>query len=215
MKRLLFIIALLIFCGIGAVSYYYFYRVTKPQRIAIQCLGKYNADRLNQVKEAIIQYYGVEVEVYEPKPMPKEFFVNIKSPRYRADSIIKHLKSIKPDSVDLILAYTSHDISSTKRGPLGQVKEPKSKYLDWGIFGLGYRPGPSCVISDFRLNGKNETQTILRLKKVALHEIGHNLGLSHCENDQSCFMRSAAEKISTIDAVNLNLCDVCRKRVFN
>ncbi|MBX9851002.1 MAG: hypothetical protein K2X86_04505 [Cytophagaceae bacterium] len=62
---------------------------------------------------------------------------------------------------------------------------------------MGYRPGPSCVVSAFRLNSQHP-RFVERLKKVCLHELGHNLDLPHCP-DKGCFMTSAAEKIATID----------------
>ena len=58
------------------------------------------------------------------------------------------------------------------------MKKPKSKYEDWGIFGLGYRPGNAAMVSTFRL--RKPGLTIERLQKVVTHEIGHNLGLKHC-----------------------------------
>ena len=118
----------------------------------------------------------------------------------------------KADTVDHIIGLTTKDISVTKYADDGKIKSPKSKYKDWGIFGLGYRQGASCVVSIFRLKYQNKSKFIDRVKKVTLHELGHNLGLPHCEN-QHCFMRDAAETIKTIDQVELNLCDKCFSKV--
>ena len=52
-----------------------------------------------------------------------------------------------------------------------------------------------------------------RLKKVCMHEIGHNLGLPHCEQSTTCVMRDAAEKIATVDNVELKLCEHCKARI--
>jgi archaemetzincin len=68
------------------------------------------------------------------------------------------------------------DISTTKNG----IK-------DWGIMGLGYRPGKSCVVSDFRMAVKNRNQ---QFYKVVLHELGHTEGLPHCKT-KTCLMRDA------------------------
>lgn len=51
---------------------------------------------------------------------------------------------------------------------------------------------------------------MLRLRKVAVHEFGHNLGLPHCPN-KNCVMTSAAEKLTTIDNEKLALCKNCKK----
>lgn len=42
---------------------------------------------------------------------------------------------------------------------------------------------------------------IERIKKICIHELGHNLGLKHCEFHEKCVMRDAAETIKTIDYV--------------
>ena len=88
--------------------------------------------------------------------------------------------------------------------------EPKWKYCDFGIMGLAYRPGRSAIVSKFRVKSKNHKTEMTRLRKVAIHEFGHNLGLPHC-SDKNCVMTSAAEKITTIDHEKLALCNKCKK----
>ena len=106
--------------------------------------------------------------------IPKEAYYPPRN-RYRADSLIKFLaKNAKNDEV--FLGITSKDIS---------VK--KGTESDWGVMGLGYRPGKSCVISSFRLSKKNKDE---QLFKVAIHELGHTQGLPHCP-EKFCFMRDA------------------------
>jgi archaemetzincin len=167
-------------------------------------------EKLPAISEAIQQEYGYHVVVLESTPIPQRFFINLKLPRYRADSIIQYVRKIKPDSVDLILSLTTRDISMTKRNRDGSIKEPKSKYADWGVFGLGYLPGESSVVSTFRIDKSATFDT--RLRKISLHEVGHNLGLPHCP-DPSCFMVDAAESISTIDKAGEHLCAACRKKL--
>ncbi|MFP9118082.1 matrixin family metalloprotease [Flavobacterium sp. RNTU_13] len=143
--------------------------------------------------------------------MPESAFVNIKTPRYRADSLIGIQKRNLPDSIDYVVGLTNKDIS-VPRYENGKIKKPEWKYNDFGVMGLGYRPGNSCVVSTFRLKANNKPLFYKRLEKVVLHELGHNLGLPHCENPK-CVMTSAAEKISTIDNANASLCDACAKRI--
>ena len=71
---------------------------------------------------------------------------------------------------------TSEDISTTKYEH-GAIRKPESKYRDWGVFGLGYRPGPTSVVSTFRIGHKDQGVFMDRIKKITLHEIGHNIGL--------------------------------------
>ncbi len=180
--------------------------------IGIQPIGDVSRVYCDSVKSALEEVYGSEVLLLPEIKIPQHTFINVKSPRYRADKLIKHLKENKPSNVTYTIGLISKDISTTKRGEDGEIKKPKSKYEDWGIFGLGYRPGPSCIVSTYRLKNKNQGLFYSRLKKIAVHEIGHNLGLPHCP-DKNCVMQDAAESISTIDNVSMVLCDKCRRKI--
>lgn len=95
--------------------------------------------------------------------------------RYRADSLINYLRR-KTAPGHVTIGLTSKDISTTK-----------DKIKDYGVMGLGYQPGKSCVVSCFRLSKKN---TLEQFFKVSIHELGHTQGLPHCPV-KSCFMRDA------------------------
>ena len=205
MKNYLIIIALIL----GLTSCFR----DSPKKVAIQPFGKIESAIIDSLTLTIQQVYGFKVITFPMKELPKSAFVNIKTPRYRADLLIKQMKIQKPDSIDFVLGVTAKDISTTKRGSDGKVKQPSSKYSDWGIFGLGYRPGPSCIISTYRIKSANPNKFILRLKKICMHELGHNLGLKHCETSEKCVMKDAAEKISTIDQVELKLCSSCKQKI--
>lgn len=180
--------------------------------VAFQPYSGFSDSEVKRLEQTVTNYYGVSTTALPKTTIPQRFFINIKAPRFRADSIIKDLKRNKPDSIDYIIGLTPKDISFTKKNAAGITKSPEYKYKDWGIFGLGYRPGPSCVVSTYRIKGHNTNHTFERLQKIVLHELGHNIGLPHCPNEY-CFMRDAAEKISTIDAVEMNLCDACKEKI--
>ncbi len=186
----------------------------REKAIAIQPLEYENKNVLNAIAHSLTKDLGIgkEVIILSSRKIPQDAFVSTKSARFRADSIIRFLKKIKPDSIDYILGFTSKDISTTKKDRFGNIKNPKQRYQDWGIFGLGFRPGPSCVVSNFRLKNNNATQSLERYKKVCLHEIGHNLGLKHCPN-KKCVMTDACESIKTVDNVICALCATCRSKI--
>jgi len=96
-----------------------------------------------------------------------------------------------------LLGLTSKDISTTK----GNTK-------DFGIMGLGFCPGTACVVSTYRLRGKNRME---KFRKVTLHELAHTEGLSHCP-DPHCYMRDAKGK-DYLDE-EIDFCEGCKKKLL-
>ncbi|MBK7764266.1 MAG: matrixin family metalloprotease [Bacteroidetes bacterium] len=104
--------------------------------------------------------------------------MNVNKTRYRADSLIHYLSRVTAKG-HLTIGLTSKDISTTK-----------NEHADWGVMGLGFCPGKSCIASTFRLKGNNKLE---KLYKVAIHELGHTQGLPHCPV-KTCLMRDAEGK---------------------
>lgn len=185
----------------------------RQKRVAIQPFGSFDSSLKDSVVASIEKTYGFEVITLPSQELPSSAFINVKSPRYRADSIIRILRRQKPEEYDLVLGLTSSDISTTKRDKDGNTLKPEYKYEDWGVFGLGFVPGPSCVVSTYRLKTSDPTLLLERLKKVCNHELGHNLGLPHCTSSDKCVMKDAAESIKTVDNVHLVLCEQCKSQI--
>lgn len=200
------IIALLVSCSKEKVD-----DSEKGKRIVgIQPYENFSTDEAKLISFVIDSFYRLETKILPNKALPKIAFTKIKTPRYRADSIIKIQNQNIPKNVYYILGLTNEDISVTKNDKNGKVLKPTWKYCDFGIMGLAYKPGKSAIVSKFRIKSKNYKTEMIRLRKVAVHEFGHNLGLSHCP-DKSCVMTSAAEKLATIDNEKLVLCAKCKK----
>lgn len=170
---------------------------------------KNETDSISSILESV---YGVRTIIASNQELYSKAYINVKSARYRADSIIKFQEMELNDSIDYILGLTSKDISTTKRDKKGKTLQPEYKYQDWGIMGVAYCPGNSCVVSSYRLKNKDLSVYIDRLKKVSVHEFGHNLGLPHCPN-KKCVMTDAVESVSTIDNAELKLCTDCAKKI--
>lgn len=133
------------------------------------------------------------IEILPAIDMPKKN-KSVHRDRFRADSIIRDMRRIaNVKGADAILALTTKDISTTYKGN-----------ADWGVMGLGFRPGKGAVISTFRLNKKNKSEQML---KLATHELGHNLGLDHCPN-KTCIMRDAKGKNHFNETKHF--CDRCK-----
>jgi archaemetzincin len=180
--------------------------------VGLQPYKGISKSEIDTIANALQNFYHIKTKLLAQKDLPKTAFINIKSPRYRADSIIAIQKRTKVSSLDFILGLTTKDISITKKDSYGSIKKPEWKYNDFGIMGLAYRPGNSAIVSSFRLKNKDKKVQLSRFKKVVIHEFGHNLGLPHCPNSY-CVMTSANEKISTIDNEKMMLCEACLKKL--
>ena len=180
--------------------------------VGIQPYGQFSKAKTDTIAKTIAAFYQIKTIILPSKELYKEAFTEVKSPRYRADKIINIQKKNKVDSLDFILGLTSRDISVTKKDKWGRVKTPTYKYADWGIMGLAYCPGNSCIISTFRIQHTDPKTHFTRFKKVAVHEFGHNLGLPHCPN-KTCVMTDAVESVKTIDHAKLALCEECKEQL--
>jgi len=146
--------------------------------VGLQPFENFNPVLSDTIATALQKTYDFNTVVLKSIPIPSEAFVNTKTPRYRADFLIKFLQDHKADSIDYILGLTHQDISITKKDKQGNVKSPKEKYSDWGVMGLGYTPGSSCILSTYRLTHDNQEIYMDRMQKISIHELGHNLGLN-------------------------------------
>lgn len=201
--------------GLGALAIFLSAENPEPPSICIQPFAGIPAEHVEEVRAALSRYYQTDVQVLDSVELPEETFTDVKTPRYRADKLLVWLRENRPEGCDHILGLTHRDISTTKYEDWAtkKIKEPAWKYEDWGVFGLGHRPGPACVVSTFRLKKDvDDAKVRERLRKIACHEVGHNLGLPHCPN-VFCFMRDAAEKIGTVDLVNEALCEKCAGKI--
>lgn len=86
------------------------------------------------------------------------------------------------------------------------------------VFGEAQMGGPCALVSAHRLRQEfyglpTESATLYhRLLKESVHEIGHTLELTHCE-DYQCAM-APSHAVEWIDLKEHTLCSSCRSRVF-
>jgi archaemetzincin len=166
--------------------------------INIQPLGKVSPEYIAQVKKSVKSFYGYDCKVLPIKQITKSMLSKI-TKRVDANKALRSNLSF-----DNLLLLTEKDICYYK-----DKNRP-----EYGIFGLGLNPGRTCIISTFRLKRDvTKQQTLERLEKVALHEIRHNLGLEHCENDKKCMMNDAKGTIKQVDAEKVWLCDKCKNQI--
>jgi archaemetzincin len=172
----------------------------KTKIVYIQPLGDVKKEYMDYLKTSVKEFYGYECVIKPKVPLTSDILAGSKT-RYEASKILN-----KFNSNQNTLIITEKDIAYRK----------SKEFPEWGIFGLGLRPGKTCVISTFRLKKNVSNQKMLeRLKKVALHEIGHNLGLKHCTNNKECMMNDACGTIKQVDREKIWFCDNCWKQIRN
>jgi archaemetzincin len=170
--------------------------------VYVQPLGAALPDAdVTMVRAALTGMYGIEVSVLPRVSLPDSAYYSPRA-RYRAEKILSFLDTLLPVDGARILGLTAVDISTTK----GDIE-------DWGVLGLGEMPGVSGVISSFRCHkrARSTLQARERLAKVAVHEIGHTLGLPHCPT-RGCLMQDAEGSVLSTDHEN-DLCERCRAQL--
>lgn len=188
-------IFLLVLLGIVACE-------NKPDNILLVPLGSIDSSQLQVIASEVETRFDATVQIGDEIPLPPETYYPPRN-RYRADKLISFLKSTYP-GYDRVMGITTKDISTSK-----------GEHEDWGIMGLAYRPGRSCVISTFRIKRGVQSQPHFtdRLIKVCLHELGHTYGRDHCKADAACLMQDAAGKVITIDRTISSFCETCRRKL--
>ncbi len=171
-------------------------KAAKPAvTILIQPFKDINHETVAKVTDGIKNVYP-NVKVLDAINFPENTYYKERN-RYRADSIIKFLNK-KTKEGFVTIGLTAKDISATR----GKIK-------DFGIMGLGYRPGKACVASNFRLSKENRDE---QFYKIAIHELGHIQGLPHCP-EKMCFMRDAEGKNLTNEETDF--CKKCKTFLIN
>jgi archaemetzincin len=193
-KIILFSVSIILILFI--FSNYYF---NKIKTVHIIPLGKVDKKIILHVEKSIADFYKIKCIIEKEVNIDSNLLADSKT-RLEASKILSHFLSIENR-----LIITEKDIAVVN-------KERNSN--EWGIFGLGYQPGATCVISTFRLK-RNANQQLLykRLQKVCIHEVGHNLGLTHCTSNNKCLMNDANGSIKQVDLEEIMFCKDCKEKI--
>ncbi|MDI6889299.1 MAG: archaemetzincin family Zn-dependent metalloprotease [Methanocellales archaeon] len=158
--------------------------------IGVIPVGNVDAKILKYVCDALHEIFDVPAEVKDAQPIPKHAYVE-KREQYLASAFVSIAAR---GECDKNIAITDVDAYS-----------PELNF----VFGQAELGGKGCMISIHRLRSFNSGTLEERVKKEAVHEIGHTLGLSHCQ-DKKCVM-SYSPSINGVDYKGRTLCPRCER----
>jgi len=134
------------------------------------------------------------IEILRPIPIIRSAY-NQNRDQYLSDAFLRKTKRM---AEGLVLGVTEVDLYTYD--------------LNF-VFGQAELPGRAAVISLNRLHDKDKIKFRSRILKEAVHELGHTLGLRHCE-DMHCVMHFS-NKLEDTDLKSKKFCRKCEKRFFN
>lgn len=129
------------------------------------------------------------VEIRDPTPISQEW-LDVERGQYRADAFLEALAS---GSSHRALGVTAQDIFA----------EPYRF-----VFGQARIQGRPAVVSVARLATEDPGRTRDRVAKESIHELGHTLGLHHCEN-RGCVM-TFSNSVEAVDRKTRAFCRRCQ-----
>jgi archaemetzincin len=147
--------------------------------------------------------YDCNVTVHEPESVPPDSYDESRE-QYRAEEFIDLAKRIGEGGKNI--AITPKDLFYHRRNY---------------VFGLAYLGGSGSVISTYRLRTSSDggfsnrsAGEIFsdRVRKEVIHEVGHTVGLEHCDNKR-CVM-NFSPTVREVDRKEQTLCGSCQRDVL-
>lgn len=149
---------------------------------------KENVENFMSFIKNLYKYDDYAFEIDSIRKLPNSC-LNKSKTRFRAEKILRFQNNNNKNKRVVVLGLTTKDISTSIHNT-----------EDYGIIGMSYKPGNSCIVSTFRTGNK--------YYKHMVHEFLHAQGLGHCSND-NCIMADAKGKGLKMKY----LCDSCINKI--
>jgi archaemetzincin len=172
-------------------------------RVDIVPVGDVPAQVKREASASLRAVYDCDVVVASEQDVPQGAYDDARS-QYRAAELIDLATRVSDG--EKTLAITPEDLFYRRRNY---------------VFGLAYLDGRGCVVSTYRLQTSSDggfserpASDVFddRVRKEVVHELGHTLGLEHCDNNR-CAM-NFSPTVREVDRKEENLCGSCQRTVF-
>ena len=156
-----------------------------------------SGDLLEPLSASLAEVFGLEVEQHHPAFDPELAFDSSRG-QYNSRILLSQLLHHHANDATRVLAVTGMDLFI-----------PVLTY----VFGEAQLDGRAAVVSTYRLDAQiyglpaNRTLLLDRLRKEAIHELGHTYNLLHCHN-HPCVMMSSTY-VENIDLKSDRFCPPC------
>ena len=171
----------------------------------------YDDQELITLRGQLSSFFKIRVIILDPIEIPHRFRDSLMD-RYSADSLAKFLSRFLNDTVVHVVGLTHQMMYTIEEKIIEENNKRTTRKSPKVIFGLGLVSGPTSIISDYRLMSTDRELYNNRLRKVIIHEIGHNLGLMHCSST-TCLMSETNGDLFNLNKVGGDFCIVCRKKL--
>lgn len=165
-------------------------------------IGEVTAQAKREISAALRSVYDAKVTLADTQPIPDAALDESRG-QYRAEEFIELAGRVGTGETNL--AVTPKDLFYRRRNY---------------VFGLAYLDGDASVVSTYRLqtssDGGFSNQSandifVDRVRKEVVHEVGHTLGLDHCDNSR-CVM-NFSPTVREVDVKEERLCGTCQRSV--
>ena len=173
------------------------------KRLQLISIGDLDGIVLEGLAVELANHFALPCEVL-PQTIDPHFALHGERRQYHSSKLLAEMQQYVNDHTWRILGVCGHDLYI-----------PILTF----VFGEAQMGGPTAVVSYYRLRqefyGLPGDYDLLRerLLKEAVHELGHTLDLTHCE-DYRCAM-SASHSVELIDLKENAFCAACAERVLS
>jgi archaemetzincin len=150
-----------------------------PKTISIYRYGDFSISKAKRLEKQLKSYFPVVVSKELPLSLPEKYY-NKERNRYLGTGLFEELS--KHRNGDAVIGLTDYVIF-----------KPNEISQTYGIMGVSPVGTYKCVVSS-KIPSSGKEQSDDNFVKLALHELGHAFGLSHCP-DQHCYMVDAEHKM--------------------